>query len=182
MPKRVFDLSVDPVSRPDITLEFDDIVYALQTFGGISEYWREVTGRVECMPGFEVRRRTGSRWGRMRRLRSPCRIFHSSYYRTAHAPASRTVTTVHDLAYELGHVGTQAKSWLHRLEHRRAYFASDALICVSNSTRTDLLRVYPALAGRCPIFVVPHGVTFGRDAVADAASRRAPVEQPGRWC
>jgi mannosyltransferase len=35
----------------------------------------------------------------------------------------------------------------------------DALVCVSQSTRDDLLRIYPALSGRCPIFVVPHGVT-----------------------
>jgi len=141
-----------------VSLEFDDIVYALQSFGGISEYWREMTTRVEAMPGFAVFHRTGGTWGRTAVQRSKCQVFHSSYYRTARGGKTRSVTTVHDLAYELGHVGQGVKAALHRYEHRKAFFASDALICVSNSTRGDLLRVYPELAARCPIFVVPHGV------------------------
>jgi mannosyltransferase len=159
-----------------VSIEFDDIVYSLQTFGGISEYWREMTTRVEALPGFAVVRRTGGPWSRMAVQRSICQIFHSSYYRTARSPRTRSVTTVHDLAYELGHVGNWAKASLHRLEHRKAYFASDALICVSRSTRDDLLRVYPTLAGRCPIFVVPHGVTPLSSSAAVPA--RAAMDAP----
>ena len=150
-----------------LSLEFDDIIYALQPFGGITEYWREITSRICRMSDFEVHRRHGTRWGRMRRLRSTHDVFHSSYYRTARGPRIRTVSTVHDMAYELGFVGHGARSLWHRVEHRRAYFASDALICVSASTRDDLLRVYPALAGRCPIFVVPHGVTRAAPEVVE---------------
>jgi len=147
------------VEPKTVSIEFDDIVYSLQSFGGISEYWREMTTRVEAMPGFAVVHRTGGTWGRTAVQRSECQVFHSSYYRTARGPKTRSVTTVHDLAYELGHVGNGVKAVLHRFEHRKAFFAADALICVSQSTRDDLLRVYPELAGRCPIFVVPHGVS-----------------------
>ena len=142
------------------TLEFDDVVFRLQRFGGISEYWREMTSRVAAMPEFSVVRSTGSRWGRMRTLHSACGVFHSSYYRTARGRRVRNVTTVHDLAYELGFAGTGLRSHLHRLMHRRAFFASDALICISERTRADLLQVYPSLAGRCAIFVIPHGVSL----------------------
>lgn len=143
-----------------IALEFDDIVYQLQRFGGITEYWRDMTTRIEAMPSFAVRRSGGTRLGRMRRIPSSCEVFHSSYYRTARGRTVRNVTTVHDLAYELGFVGTGGRAALHRLEHRRAFFASDALICVSSNTRDDLLRVYPALATRCEVFVIPHGVAL----------------------
>jgi len=162
--------------RITVSIEFDDIVYSLQRFGGISEYWREMTTRVEAMPGFAVVRRSGGFWRRMAVQRSNAQVFHSSYYRTARGPKTRSVTTVHDLAYELGHVGNGAKALLHRREHRKAYFASDALICVSQSTREDLLRVYPTLAGRCPIFVVPHGVMplSYTSAVPAAAVKDAP--------
>lgn len=141
-------------------LEFDDIVFSLQRFGGITEYWRQMTTRIEAMPSFSVRRSIGTRLGRMRRLSSTCEIFHSSYYRTARGPTVRNVTTVHDLAYELGFVGSGVRAALHRAEHRRAFFASDVLICVSSNTRDDLLRVYPALAARCEILVIPHGVSL----------------------
>jgi mannosyltransferase len=162
--------------RVTVSIEFDDIVYSLQRFGGISEYWREMTTRIEAMPGFAVVRRTGRFWRRMAVQRSNARVFHSSYYRTARGPKTRSVTTVHDLAYELGYVGNGAKALLHRREHRKAYFASDALICVSQSTRDDLLRVYPTLPGRCPIFVVPHGVT--PRSVTAATPSVAAVDTP----
>lgn len=167
-----------PADTRTVSLEFDDIVYGLQSIGGISEYWREITGRVARMPDFEVRHRSGTRWGRMRHLRSGCRVFHSSYYRTARGPHTRTVSTVHDLAYELGYVRRRSRAWWHCLEHRSAYFASDALICVSHSTRDDLLRVYPALADRCPIYVVPHGVTLAVEASADRPGRLPSAASP----
>jgi hypothetical protein len=59
-----------------------NIVYSLQSFGGISEYWREMTTRIEAMPDFAVVRRKGGPWGRTAVQRSACQVFHSSYYRT----------------------------------------------------------------------------------------------------
>jgi len=141
-----------------ISIEFDDLVFQLQRFGGISEYWRELTTRIDAMSEFAVCHRSGTRWARMSRPRSPSRVFHSSYYRTARGLKVSNVSTVHDLAYELGWVGSGLKARLHRLEHRRAYFSSDALVCISENTRKDLLTVYPALAERCRIAVVPHGI------------------------
>jgi mannosyltransferase len=140
-----------------VSLEFDDIVYRLQPFGGISQYWHEVTSRVAADPAFSIARSSGGPLGRMRVRRTSSEVFHSSYFRVARGASVRNVTTVHDLAYELGHAGSGIKASLHRLEHRRAYFASDALICVSAATRDDLLRTYPALAGRCEIHVIHHG-------------------------
>lgn len=70
-------------------------------------------------------------------------IFHSSYYRVPYkATRSRvkTVTTVHDFLYEK-YVSGLAKS-VHSFQKRMAVMHSDAVICVSESTRQDLLEFY----------------------------------------
>ena len=166
MPEQGTCLTAAPAAR--VTLEFDDIVYRLQPFGGISQYWHEMTSRVAADPRFSVARISGTKLGRMRARRTGSEVFHSSYFRVGRGARVRNVTTVHDLAYELGHAGSGIKASLHRLEHRRAYFASDALICVSAATRDDLLRTYPALAGRCEIHVIHHGAPAIAPAPAPA--------------
>ena len=162
----------------DVTVEFDDIVYKLQRFGGISEYWDQVTKRVASMDGIATLRRAGHRWQRMHAVASRAQVFHSSYFRFARTGGVQNVTTVHDMAYELGHAGHGLKAKLHCFERRRAYFASDALICISHSTRTDLLQVYPALERRCPISVVPHGVSLGPDDALAARPGWAQQQAP----
>ncbi len=127
------------------------------------------------MPFFSVHRSTGTRLGRMRRRPSDCQVFHSSYYRTSRSRGVRNVSTVHDLAYELGFVGRGMRASLHRLEHRRAFFTSDALICVSAKFRDDLLRVYPSLATRCEVFVIPHGVSL-----PEVAAGTTPAQSTAR--
>lgn len=157
-----------------VDIEFDDLVYALQPFGGISEYWRQVTGRIAGDARFRVRRSSGRPWQRMSSPRSDAQVFHSSYFRVARGARARSVTTVHDMAFEMGRVGAglahALKTKLHCLEHKRAFFASDALVCVSQSTRDDLLAVYPALASRV-VRVIHHGVSL--------AAPEAPAEAPG---
>jgi mannosyltransferase len=141
-----------------IAIEFDDIIFALQRFGGISEYWREMTSRVAAMGRFAVSRSTGGRWARLHSPGSRAEVFHSSYFRTARGARVRNVTTVHDMVYEMGLAGTGLRAAWHRHAHRRALFSSDAIVCVSARTRDDLLEVYPSLATRCPIAVIHHGV------------------------
>jgi mannosyltransferase len=150
---------ITSTQNESLGLEFDDLIFSLQAFGGISEYWREITTRMERDNRFRVHRIGGAARDRMRRVRSQAAVFHSSHFRAAVGPRVRNVTTVHDMAYEKGYIGRGLKGWLHRLEHKRAYFSSDLLICVSENTRRDLLEVYPALRQRCPITVIHHGVT-----------------------
>jgi hypothetical protein len=85
-----------------------------------------------------------------------------------------------------------AKALLHRFEHRKAYFASDALICVSRSTRDDLLRVYPHWPGAARSSSCPTGdaafqwrsrATCGGDGCTiRLVRRRAPGLQELRQC
>ena len=153
-------MNVDAAALP---IEFDDIIYALQNHGGITQYWQEITRGIARRPGFSVSRCATPAWHRLLRTRSSARVFHSSYFRIARGRHVRNVVTIHDMAFELGHVGNDLRARLARLERRLAYFAADALICVSESTRRDLLTLFPALAGRCPISVIHHGPTLAAD-------------------
>jgi glycosyltransferase involved in cell wall biosynthesis len=159
-----------------IRVHFDDLIYQLQAFGGASVYWREMTGRVACDPRFHAVNVRPSR--RLRGLPARARgdIFHSSHFRTALPGRARVVSTVHDMNYELGFIRGGFGARLNTAERKLSYFTADALICISQSTRDELLQVYPALERRCPIHVVHHG----RTQFTPVAGSAAPA-QPGSY-
>lgn len=158
-------------TRQALALEFDDIIFKLQRFGGITQYWQEVTAGIERHGGFQVSRCNAPAWQRVLRLHSKARVFHSSYFRVAKGPRVRNVVTVHDMAFELGMAGGGLRGKMTRIERRHAYFAADALICVSQSTRDDLLSLFPMLERRSTVHVIHHGPTLLPDA------NGAPLEQ-----
>lgn len=140
-----------------INIEFDSIIYSLQKFGGASVYWSNILNRVRGDERFDVaEQRPGRRW-RGIPVRTGADVFHSSHFRTTALSRARTVTTVHDLTYELGMLGAGFKAKLNIMERRRSYFDADAIICISENTKKDLLDIYPQLAGKCPIHVIYHG-------------------------
>lgn len=140
-------------------IDFDGIIYALQKFGGASVYWRNIVDRVRSDGRFHVTELRPGRRSRGIPVRSRADVFHSSHFRTTVLSSAKTVTTVHDLTYELGILGAGLKASLNILERRRSYFNADAIICISENTKKDLLEVYPLLSGRCPIHVIYHGFT-----------------------
>jgi glycosyltransferase involved in cell wall biosynthesis len=163
-------------SHDMISILFDDIIFALQRFGGASVYWREVTSRIAMDHLFQVRRVGPARWRRF--LPQPCNkgLFHSSHFRLGFGPGIRTVSTVHDLHYELGLMGLGVGARANRLERRASYFTADALVCISESTKRDLLSVYPALERRCPIHVIHHG--YSRPSAPLPVVEAAPAVRP----
>jgi mannosyltransferase len=68
-------------------------------------------------------------------------IFHSSYFRVLPQKGVHNVTTVHDLTDHFYRRGL-AKA-VHLWEEERALRHSEAVICVSENTKRDLLRFYP---------------------------------------
>lgn len=161
------------LSTTACTVEYDDLIYKLQRFGGISEYWDQVTTRVARMPDMHIVRHATPRWKRYGRRLTSRRVHHSSYFRTALGPGVRNVTTVHDMAYELGH-SSGWRTRLGRIERRRAYFSSDAIICISAHTRDTLLQVFPELSTRSKLVVIPHGVTTLQPEEALLSQNRQP--------
>jgi mannosyltransferase len=70
-------------------------------------------------------------------------VFHSSYFRILPQPDVYNVTTVHDLTYHFYRHGLPKA--VHLWEEERALRHSEAVICVSQSTKRDLLHFYPWL-------------------------------------
>lgn len=152
---------------------FDNIVSTLQHTGGISVLFSEIENRLtrdriafERIDFNASRVSTNSKIQKSRLLERyrPCSIsskipavFHSTYYRT---PANKknliTVTTVHDFTYERFVGGL--KRAVHSVQKNYAIRNSDAIICVSQNTKNDLLEFVP---GTSPdkIHVIHNGVS-----------------------
>lgn len=150
----------------------DNIVFDLQKVGGISIYWSELVKRfhrsklevkyieqgtiasnifrkqIEIHPHNIIHQTCLppklSRYLPVRlKIDSPA-IFHSSYFRVCNNPSAVNVVTIYDSIYELFGSGLNQK--VHLLQKKHALNNADAVICISESTKTDLLKLYPLLS------------------------------------
>ncbi len=83
-------------------------------------------------------------------------IFHSSHYRIDTNPNALNITTVHDFTYERFVSGVRRK--VHSWQKWNAIRKSDAVICISESTKKDLLYYLPDVDEN-KIHVVYNGVS-----------------------
>ncbi len=142
---------------------FDNIIYSLQRYGGISVVWNELLKRARTDTRLEVTEldytQMPYRW--MERYRIPDwkptgpTLFHSSYFRFCPDPSVKNITTIHDLTYHFYRRGL-AKA-VHLWEEERAIRHSAAVICVSEHTKRDVLNAYPWLNEK-QVHVVYNGV------------------------
>lgn len=75
-------------------------------------------------------------------------IFHSSYYRQCIDSKAINVTTVHDFIHENGLQGSWVSRRVFSIVKRNVMSASRALICVSRTTRDELLKRYPSFGDK----------------------------------
>ena len=83
-------------------------------------------------------------------------IFHSSYYRTSRLRSAINIVTIHDFMPEMFFSGF--RRLYHSWRKKRAIINADGIICVSQNTRTDLLRFYPNVADKY-IVTIPLGIS-----------------------
>lgn len=140
-------------------LHFDDIVYQLQKNGGISVYWKEITSRISMSHEFSICRTKGSKVTRYLPVLCDANIFHSSYFRLTPKSKTKNVVTIHDFIYELGWLKTRGSA-INILQRRLAIEAADTIICVSENTKNDLLKLYPNLLKYQEIYTVYNGSSF----------------------
>ena len=133
-----------------MNIVLDNIIFMLQRNGGISTVWSEHLRRARAdvalrLTELDYTEQMAPRF--MERYRIPAyraeapAIFHSSYFRVLPQKGVHNVTTVHDLTYHFYRRGL-AKA-VHLWEEERALRHSEAVICVSENTKRDLLRFYP---------------------------------------
>jgi mannosyltransferase len=153
--------------RLAITLE--GIVFGLQVHGGISNYWGRLLRHMDALPSIDShvilpkRIRTSeyaANWhadSTCRRESMPtavsryldvlddqrCDVFHSSYFRAPSNTSARYVVTVYDFIYE--RYATGPARWVHSWQKLRSIRRADAVICISNSTREDVLHHAPEI-------------------------------------
>ena len=164
---------------------FDNIIFSLQKTGGISSVWKELIDQTLQCQSFHCQfleyangRENLSRKelhinedeilnlqdkkNRFERYRNPSVakntdfIFHSSYYRTCKNKHATNVTTVHDFVYEYYRTGLP--KMIHHQQKKRAVLNSEAIICISNNTKTDLLHFFPQVDDK-KVHVIYNGVS-----------------------
>lgn len=135
-----------------IPITFDNIIFSLQRYGGISVVWTELLNRARAdkdLAVTELDYKDQLPYRTLERYRVPAwtptqpTLFHSSYFRICPHPLATNITTVHDLTYHYYRKG-MAKA-VHLWEEQRALRHSKAVICVSENTKRDLLNCYPWL-------------------------------------
>ena len=149
----------------------DGIVYRWSPNGGVAVYYRElVKNLIKSHRTFsfleyrsegvfsnsvQVKARFVERY-REAVVPTNGKLFHSSYYRLPSSSSIKIVTTVHDFTYERLFSG--AKKLVHSWQKKRAILGSDAVICISESTKRDLFEFIPEM-NPDRVHVVPNGVS-----------------------
>ncbi len=162
-------------------VHLDNIIFSLQGSGGVSVYWAEMLSRlvrdnvdltIEESAGADLNlfrqavsvgafRTTHDRrpvWvSRFMRALGPKEagaIFHSSYYRRPRLRDSCEIQTVHDFIYE--RFLSLPRRTLHVVQKRNAVRAARGIICISASTKRDLLERY-SFVNPNQVTVIHHG-------------------------
>lgn len=148
----------------------DDIIFSLQTVGGISVYWAEFLSKInqskldailikrtdnKCILANNLKWDKKIKWEikvpiklsrilpLLNTLPNKC-IYHSSYFRISLQKNVCNIVTLHDLAGELGMIkGLRRK--LKVLLQTVAINKADGIICVSKTTQKSLLEFYPKI-------------------------------------
>lgn len=87
-------------------------------------------------------------------------VVHETYYRVRHLHPRKTkvVVTVHDMIHELYPDEAPYAAFLAHLK-QQALKRADTIVCVSETTKNDLLNFYPHLKDAM-VAVIPHGHSF----------------------
>ncbi|MBD5242447.1 MAG: glycosyltransferase family 4 protein [Barnesiella sp.] len=164
-------------------LLLDNIIFSLQRAGGISVVWANLINNItqhgidfKCIEYGASKNiyqdklnisddriiNSSNKALDFRRYFSPTikinspTIFHSSYYRTINSPLVKNITTVHDFTYEYFNHGPRA--WIHKWQKFNAIRNSERIVCVSNHTKSDLLKFFPEVSSD-KISVIYNGVS-----------------------
>lgn len=152
-----------------IKVHLDDIIYTLQTEGGISSFWKEITNRIERDEHINIFRSSGRRESRFLPVHTTSDIFHSSYFRSPIElkKNTKTVVTVHDLIYEeLFEKNKSFNITFNYWQRKNAIQRANAIVCISHTTKNALLDFYPQLNSRLSdISVIYHGMSFSKEKI-----------------
>ena len=145
-------------------LVLDCIIFGLQRFGGISNYWARLLDHASVAPhlatrlvlprqlSFQefdpvwtrglapLRERLSSQVSRYMRAPLPDRdtVFHTSCYRLPRGRVSRYIVSAYDFTYERYRGGLAR--YVHTTQKLASLRRADAVLCISHSTKRDVLK------------------------------------------
>lgn len=163
----------------------DNIVFSIQQAGGVSVYWYELlTGmRNSGLPVHCLNARPGSanifeqhidysqftcikesriphrylRYLPLRYTLPPTAIFHGGYLRVSPQRDVLNILTVHDFAHERKLASRFPRGLANTLQKRYGIRRADGVICISESTKKELLHFFPEV-DPLKIKVIHHGL------------------------
>lgn len=152
-----------------MNLIYDNIIFSLQSAGGISTYWGELINRhlinsnvdikfinydnlnlvsKNIDISYELILNKDFNYNFLKRFydvsinnKDNC-VFHSSYNRKTSSKV-RNVCTVHDFIHEKYYSGP--RNWIHKYQKNNAIKSADLIIAISENTKKDLLYYHPYL-------------------------------------
>lgn len=148
--------------RIKMKIVYDNIIFSLQKVGGASVYWFEMINRLDKKNVLFFEMNNNNIFRNMLNLdfviesKLPLKflrylpftkkikekaIFHSSNYRVSLEKDILNIVTVYDFTYEYFRVGLAQK--VHSLQKNFAINHADGIICISESTKKDLLKFLP---------------------------------------
>lgn len=181
----------------------DNIIFSLQRAGGISVYWYELLRRMlrdelplHAIEGGQVHDNifraklnlpqdlivfSQTIPTKIARYLPPfvalpkgC-IFHSSYYRVPWGSDCATVETAYDFTYE--RFGTGLPRLVHTVQKRIALQKACGVICISESTKRDLLKFVPGVSeDRIRVIHLGYSDEF---RPAQEKENREPIDRKG---
>jgi len=152
-----------------LNVDLDCIIFGLQRFGGISRYWAKLVEHVSRAPQLRYRltlprqvtygdfddawircasasrERLTARVSRYLQasVSDNARIFHTSYYRLPDRRVDRYVVSAYDFTYERYRAGLARV--IHSTQKLASIRRADAVLCISDSTRRDILEFCPGV-------------------------------------
>ena len=164
---------------------FDNIIFNLQKFGGVSNYWHQLYIRLVNDPDFDsffIEYKNQNIFATnqnipQKKIVPVCSklpiyisrfinpkintfnssfIFHSSYNRYSTNKFALNITTIHDLIHFKYYNGF--RKLIHNTQKKYALLNSAAIITISENTKTDLLNFFPQISPN-NIHVVYNGVS-----------------------
>jgi mannosyltransferase len=161
---------------------FDNIIFHLQNHGGGSVYWGELMKRFNqdiTSRFIEPNHINNNLISKILNLNSIIyekkipisllrylpvliklesnSIFHSSYYRFSIQKDVTNIVTIHDFIYEKFNTGI--KKYVHNKQKYLAISNSKGIICISNNTKTDLIKYFPNSLNKKNIEVIYNGIS-----------------------
>jgi mannosyltransferase len=150
-------------------LTLDCIIFGLQRFGGISNYWARLLDQATISPQLTtrlvlprqvtfrefdaasirssavLRERLSAKVSRYFSAPVPDRdaVFHTSYYRLPRSRVSRYIVSVYDFTYE--RYGGGLARYVHTTQKLASLRRADAVLCISDATKRDVLEFCPGI-------------------------------------